>query len=115
VLSVDPDDARRARRARQLRQEGFVVVEAADEAAALSLARDTPPNLMVVGTSRQAPSGDALCARLKAHAVLACVPTVLIGSTLDDVSEVADACLLDETSKPLGQVLRALLSIERRG
>jgi CheY-like chemotaxis protein len=114
VLSVDPEDSRRARRARQLREQGFNVIEAADVAAALTFAHEAPPNLMVVGTSKRTAPGSAMCARLKAHPLLASVPTVLVGSTLDDVSSIADACLLEETSKQLGQVLRALLSIGRR-
>jgi two-component system cell cycle response regulator len=114
VLIVDSHDARRARRARTLRQQGFVIVDAPDEAAALSAARDVPPNLMVVHPSRRAIAGDELCARLKAHPLLASVPTVLVGATLDDLSTNAEACLLEETSDQLAPMLVSLLSVITR-
>jgi CheY-like chemotaxis protein len=114
VLIVEPHDARRARRARKLRQQGFAVVDVPDEVAAFSAARAAPPNLMVIGPSaRTIPAGE-LCARLKAHPLLVSVPTVLVGATLDDVSAIAEACLLEETSDQLGQMLVALLSVANR-
>ena len=114
VLIVDHHDARRARRARTLRQQGFAVVDAPDEATAFSAARAAPPHLMVVGPSGGTIPGDELCARLKAHPLLVRVPTVLVGATLDEVSGIAEFCLLEQTSDQLGQMLDALLSVADR-
>jgi CheY-like chemotaxis protein len=111
VLNVESDDTRRNRRARQLRREGFFVVNAATRERAIALARDQRPDLLVVGASLPGLSGDALCTRLKAHPLLVGVPTVLMGPTLDEVSVQADACLLDEPGRRIGHVLRALLSL----
>ncbi|MBX3245660.1 MAG: response regulator [Myxococcales bacterium] len=66
ILVVDDDPILRGALARILRAEGLTVVEAADEEAAVSLAREHVPRVVVLDDSRPGLDGEGLLHRLRA-------------------------------------------------
>lgn len=71
VLNVDDDDTARYVKTRILRQAGFGVVEAADGAAALLLALERQPQVVVLDVRLPDISGIEVCRRLKSSAATA--------------------------------------------
>lgn len=85
VLLVEDDAGLAAMLRRHLERAGFVVSEAATERDAMHRAESALPDSVILDLALSEGSGDAVCARLRAHRTLADVP-VLVLSARDDVA-----------------------------
>src|SRR5919202_3160493 len=65
VLIADPDSEARAQLARLLEDEGYEVVEAVSGEAALQVARESPPALVILEVPLGARSGYEVCRALR--------------------------------------------------
>jgi PAS domain S-box-containing protein len=77
VLVIDDDPAARALTRRALSREGYGVVEAADGATGLHLAREIRPRLITLDILMPGMDGWAVLAALKADPELASIPVIL--------------------------------------
>src|SRR5215211_2765589 len=66
ILLVDDDEEIRASLRRSLALEGYKIAQAADGAEALRLARDAPPDLVVLDVMLPEVDGLEVCRRLRA-------------------------------------------------
>jgi CheY-like chemotaxis protein len=82
ILNVDDRPASLYARDRLLRLHGFHVANADSGEAALSVARQLRPNLILLDVHLPDVDGRLLCQRMKADAELAHIPVVLISATL---------------------------------
>lgn len=84
ALLVEDDAGLLAMLRRHLERAGFLVSEARTEREAMHRAEGSPPDVVILDLALAEGSGDAVCARLRAHRTLAEVP-VLVLSARDDV------------------------------
>lgn len=69
ILNVDDTDATRYAKSRILTKAGFTIIEAANGADAIDLARDRQPNLILLDTRLPDINGFEVCRRLKSDPV----------------------------------------------
>jgi DNA-binding response OmpR family regulator len=110
VLIVEDDNEMRTTLAAYLRAEGFEVEEAADGAAGLRRAQDTPPDVAIVDLTMPVMDGRALLAAWVQKGALWEVPVVLISAS-SGLAEVAREFDVRATlAKPFDlDVLRAVV------
>jgi PAS domain S-box-containing protein len=110
VLVVDDSAANRQLLRELLAADKYRVLEAADGPAALQLATETSPDLVLLDVRMPTMDGYEVCRRLRADPQLAEVPVILLTSLDDRASRLAGikAGADDFISKPFNQVeLRA--------
>ena len=87
ILNVDDRPANLYARDRMLRLHGFTVANADTGQAALDVARQLLPNLILLDVHLPDVDGRDLCVQMKADAELAHIPIVLISSTLNSQTD----------------------------
>ena len=118
ALVVEDDGELRAIVAEYLRGEGFVVDEAGDGGAALSGARESPPDVLLLAGQMPAMNGAAVLAGLNESPTLKAIPVVVV-SAAPDLPEMAERYEVRATLvKPfdldvLGAVVQQVLAIPR--
>jgi two-component system sensor histidine kinase/response regulator len=103
ILIVDDDDIVRDIMRAELEDEGFTVVEAADGLDALTVCRDTLPDLLVIDVVMPRMDGYELCEALRQQPETAYVP-ILMATGLEGEPSIARAYTVGATdfiSKPL--------------
>jgi diguanylate cyclase (GGDEF)-like protein/PAS domain S-box-containing protein len=104
ILVADDDQVFRFLTREALEPEGFIVIEAADGAAALEEARRLRPDLILLDVQMPLMNGFELCKQLRADPGLSEVPIVMVTGQ-DDVDSIETAYRLGATSfiaKPIG-------------
>ena len=88
VLVVEDEPAQREVLAYNIRAEGFEVItaEAGDEA--LVLARETPPDLIVLDWMLPNVSGIEICRQLKLGAETARIPIIMLSARSEEIDRV---------------------------
>lgn len=102
VLVVEDIDWIRAGMEEILRRYGYRVREAANAAAALKLAENARPDLIL--TEEKVPTLYALTARLRAHPTLASVPVVIVNPDAEAGARDGDIIILPDYDS-IGQLL----------
>lgn len=82
ILNVDDRPASLYARDRMLRRQGFTVANADSGQAALDVARQLRPNLILLDVHLGDMDGRQVCRHVKADATLGHIPVVLISATL---------------------------------
>jgi CheY-like chemotaxis protein len=82
ILNVDDRPASLYARDRMLRRQGFTVANADSGQAALDVARQLRPNLILLDVHLGDMDGRQVCRHVKADATLGHIPVLLISSTL---------------------------------
>ena len=83
ILVVDDEDRNRRLLAAMLEAEGYSATEAADGAQALELARQSPPDLVLLDIMMPGMDGYEVARALKADAATQAIPVVMV-TALDD-------------------------------
>ena len=110
VLVVDDVTANRETLLELLDSKGYRIVEAASGPEALKLATESPPDLVLLDVMMPGMDGYEVCRRLRAEAILAEVPVIMITALDDEMSRLAgiEAGADDFITKPFhGAELRA--------
>lgn len=94
VLIVEDVAWIRSSMKRSVEHHGFRVVEAADDAEAVSVAEREAPELVL--TEEEVPTFEALLERARTHPALRNVPVVIINPDADNGSRYAEAFLLSD-------------------
>jgi two-component system phosphate regulon response regulator PhoB len=84
ILIADDDPDIRDLVAFKLEQAGFAVAAVEDGLAALSAARDAPPDLIVLDVMMPGMSGIDVCRELRAHAATAKLPVILLTARVQE-------------------------------
>jgi len=110
ILIVDDSPAVRSLAERYLRDGGYQVIMAGDADEGLTLVRESRPDLILVDQVMPNMDGIALAREMKKISSLAETPIVLMGSSLESVSEdLALHGIVDSVSKPFDP--HALLAV----
>jgi len=120
ILNVDDRPGMLYARDRALRGHGFTVTNADSGEAALHVARQVQPNLILLDVHLPDIDGRDLCQQVKNDAALAHIPVVLISATLNGppasevLAAVRAAAFINEPVEPaaLAGMLRRVLSGE---
>jgi len=110
ILIVDDTEANREMLRELLDVQDYQLVEAADGPAALQLAAEIPPDLVLLDVMMPGMNGYEVCRRLRADARLAEVPVILITALDDQASRISgiEAGADDFITKPFNRAeLRA--------
>jgi PAS domain S-box-containing protein len=110
VLVVDDVAANRLTLRELLEPDDYHIIEAANGPSALRLARDTPPDLVLLDVMMPGMNGFEVCHRLRADKILAEVPVIIVTALDDKASRLAglEAGADDFITKPFnGMELRA--------
>src|SRR3990172_2949250 len=78
ILVVDDEERNRRLLAAMLEAEGYAAAEAADGAQALDLARQSPPDLILLDIMMPGMDGYEVARALKADAVTKAIPVVMV-------------------------------------
>ena len=89
ILVVDDAAANRETLSALLETQDYQLVEAADGSAALRLAAETPPDLVLLDVMMPGMDGYEVCRRLRADARLAEVPVIMVTALDDEASRLA--------------------------
>lgn len=90
ILVVDDEKEARSNLRRYLSARGFSVLSASEGSAALAIARETHPDIVVTDVRMPDMDGFALCRLLKKYADTESIPIIIIsGHAVDDKSMVA--------------------------
>jgi putative two-component system response regulator len=110
ILIVDDIAANRETLRELLDMPGYEIIEAANGPTALRLARETPPDLVLLDVMMPCMGGYEVCRRMRADPALADVPIIMV-TALDDPESVLaglEAGADDFLTKPVnGGILRA--------
>ncbi len=102
VLLIEDDPAQRGALARLIRRQGLAVVEAADGATGLELARRRPPHAVVTDYQLPGMNGLDVLQAMRAEPALASVPALLIsGEGTQQAQRDAKTLGADFLSKPM--------------
>ena len=113
ILLVDDNSQILSITSNLLRPLGYIIVSATDGLAALALAIDHPPDLVLLDVMMPGMDGFAVCRQMRAHPLLAHVPIILVTALDDRESRVRgfEAGADEFVSKPFDYVeLRARVS-----
>src|SRR5881397_1881006 len=88
ILLVDDDEEIRASLRRSLALEGYKIAQAADGSEALRLAREAPPDLVVLDVMLPEVDGLEVCRRLRRDTSTASVPIIMLTAKSDEVDRV---------------------------
>ena len=83
ILVVDDEGRNRRLLTAMLEADGYAATEAADGAQALELARQSPPDLVLLDIMMPVMDGYAVAQALKAHAATRAIPVIMV-TALDD-------------------------------
>ncbi len=89
ILIVDDNDANRETLRELLDSQGHRFIEAADGMSALRLAKETPPDLVLLDVMMPGMSGYEVCRQLRSDARLAEVPVIMVTALDDQESRLA--------------------------
>ena len=88
VLLVEDEPAQRAVLAYNLKAEGYLVVEAENGDAALTIIEESPPDLVLMDWMMPMVSGLEVCRRLKARAATRDLPILMLSARSEELDKV---------------------------